>query len=361
LGDWHGTLGGAFRNESLNARNAFAPLHSPEQYRRFGFDIGGPLWRNHTSLFFSAEGANFYDSKTIVAALPEGPFNDIIRKPSRFLNTSARVEHLLTKSHTLRFQYQRSGWRDDNLGVGDYDLPDRAYSTETVENFLRVSDSGPLTPHIVNEFRFQARWQSLKSNAASDSPAILVLNAFNRGSSQIQSDRRIRTFELEDGADFVFGQHSMKAEVRFEAGNYDTSELQNANGTFTFSSLDAFSAGRPTTYTRRIGDPSVSFAQYHFGWFVQDDIRVRKNLSLSLGLRHEIQSHLDVHMNFAPRGGISWSPFADGKTTFRAGAGIFYDWFTPLLYEQTLRVDGQRQRNIVVLNPGFPDPLIGGT
>jgi hypothetical protein len=264
LDDWHGTLGGAFRNESLNARNAFAPLHSPEQYRRFGFDIGGPLWRNHTSLFFSAEGANFYDSKIIVAALPEGPFNDIIRKPSRFLNISTRVEHLLTKSHTLRFQYQRSGWRDDNLGVGDYDLPDRAYSTETVENFLRVSDSGPLTLHIVNEFRFQARWQSLKSNAASDSPAILVLNAFNRGGSQIQSDRRIRTFELEDGADFVFGQHSMKAEVRFEAGNYDTSELQNANGTFTFSSLDAFSAGCPTTYTRRIGDPSVSFAQYHF-------------------------------------------------------------------------------------------------
>ena len=45
------------------------------------------------------------------------------------------------------------------------------------------------------------------------------------------------------------------------------------------------------------------------------------------GLRHEVQTNLDDWRNFAPRGGILWSPFRDGRTTIRAGGGIFYDWY----------------------------------
>ena len=45
----------------------------------------------------------------------------------------------------------------------------------------------------------------------------------------------------------------------------------------------------------------------------------------------------------------------------RGGAGIFYDWFGAQTFEQTLRVDGQRQRDLVVTNPGYPNPFSGGT
>src|SRR4029450_2860144 len=40
--------------------------------------------------------------------------------------------------------------------------------------------------------------------------------------------------------------------------------------------------------------------------------------------------------------------------------GIFYDWMNSVVYEQTLRVDGQRQRDLVVANPSYPNPFIGG-
>jgi hypothetical protein len=58
---------------------------------------------------------------------------------------------------------------------------------------------------------------------------------------------------------------------------------------------------------------------------------------------------------------VTWSPFKDGKTTFRAGAGVFYDWFAADAFEQTLRVDGSRQTDLVVRNPCFPDPLSCGS
>jgi hypothetical protein len=190
---------------------------------------------------------------------------------------------------------------------------------------------------------------------------VLVLNSFNAGGAQVGGGRATREFEIADNLDFVAGRHSMRTGVLIEGGRYDSDEFLNANGTFTFSGLDDFNAGRPTTFTRRSGDPRVAFDQVQLGWYFLDDIRVRKDLSVSLGLRHEFQSHISDKNNFAPRAAVSWSPFKDGKTTFRAGAGIFYDWFGASTYEQTLRVDGVRQRDLVIQNPGFPNPFEGGT
>ncbi len=359
--NWHGSFNAGFRDESLNARNAFAAFRAPEQTRRFAFDLGGPLWRNHTSLFLSADGANNFESHTIVAALPEGNFFDLIRRPSRKLNSSARVEHALSKTHTLRGEYQRNANRQDNLGAGNFDLAERAYSTDVTEQIFRLSDSGAMGKKLFNEFRFQARWQELAIDSLSDAPTILVLNAFNRGGAQLEDNRRTREFELADNLDFTFGKHTMRAGLLFEIEKHRSRELRNANGTFTFASLETFRAARPTTFTRRVGDPEVAFTQYQLGWYWQDEVRLRKDLSLNFGLRHELQNHLSDQNNFAPRLGLAWSPFKSGKTTIRAGAGIFYDWFAASTFEQTLRVNGQRQRDIVVRNPGFPDPFAGGT
>src|SRR5262249_34616389 len=239
-------------------------------------------------------------------------------------------------------------------------LPERAYLSDQTEHLLRFSDSGLLSKRLVNELRFQARWNELGMRSASADPAVLVLNAFNRGGAGISGARRKREFEIADNLDFAFHSHAMRAGLMVEAANYTSDDTRNANGTFTFASLDDFRAGRPTTYTQRIGDARVSFDQLQIGWYWQDDWRIRKNLTLSYGVRHEFQAHVGDQNNFAPRAGIAWSPFKDGRTTFRAGAGIFYDWLAAETYEQTLRVDGARQQDFVVLNPGFPDPLAGG-
>jgi len=360
LDRWHGALNAGFRDESLNARNAFAPYRAPEQTRRFAFDFGGPLRPGRTSLFLAADGVNAYDTKTIVAALPDGQVNDVVRRPSRTLNVSARLEHALTAGHTLRGEYQRNANRRDNLGVGDFDLPERAYSTDAAENLVRLADSGALGKKLFNETRFQMFWQQTDIRSLSEARTILVLNAFNAGGAQLDSRRRLRELELADNLDFTAGRHTMRAGILFEAAHYQTIERRNYQGTYVFPSLEEFNAGRATTFTRREGVPAVEFTQYQFGWYWQDDVRLRKNLSLSFGLRHELQTNLGDRNNFAPRLGVVWSPFKNGKTTVRAGGGIFYDWFSAGSYEQTLLVNGLRQRDTVVQNPGYPDPFAGG-
>src|SRR5213079_1279268 len=102
------------------------------------------------------------------------------------------------------------------------------------------------------------------------------------------------------------------------------------------------------------------YSHWQAGLYVQDDWRVRKNLTISTGVRQELQAHVSDMTNLGPRGGVTWSPFKNGKTTVRAGGGLFFDWLDADTYEQTLRVDGTRQQDLVIVNPGYPDPFGGG-
>ncbi|MGH9842296.1 MAG: carboxypeptidase regulatory-like domain-containing protein [Blastocatellia bacterium] len=360
LNNWHGSFNFGFRDESLNARNAFARFRAPEQNRRFGFEFGGPLRKKRTSLFLSADGVNSFEAKTIVAALPGESYLDQIRQPWRTLNLNARVEHLLTPTHTARVEYQRNATRRDNNGVGNFDFPERGFTTDTAEQLFRFADSGVVGKKLFNEIRFQARWEGVEIDSLSNQQTIQVLNAFTRGGAQVASERRVREFEIADNLDVTLKKHTLRFGFLIEAANYQSDELRNQNGTFVFSSLDAFRAGRPTTFTQRSGAGRVDFNQVQLGWYAQDDWRVRKSLTLSYGLRHEWQNTLDDANNFMPRAGVAWSPFKKGNTTIRGGAGIFYDWFASESYEQALRVNGQQQSDLVVRNPGFPDPLAGG-
>jgi len=125
IDNWRGSTGIGFRNESLTARNAFAPVKGYESHERYAFSVSGPLWKQHTSLSLSADGTDAFDTKTIVAALPSGYFNDSVRKPNDSLNFTARLEHMLTKTQMFRAEYQRNNTKLENVGVGDFDLIDR--------------------------------------------------------------------------------------------------------------------------------------------------------------------------------------------------------------------------------------------
>ena len=173
--------------------------------------------------------------------------------------------------------------------------------------------------------------------------------------SQAGGDHRLE-FEAATDLDYVHGVHSMRAGLLLEGGRYRSDVSSNYLGTFTFASLGDYLAGKPASYTRRTGDPNVSYTNLQAGVYVQDDWRVHKSTLLSLGLRYEAQSLLKDQRNFSPRASVSWVPFKDGKTTIRAGIGYFNDWLGTSTYEQTLRVDGFKQRELNILSPSYPDP-----
>ncbi len=361
VNSWHGSFNFGFRDEAMNGRQVFAPFRGPEQQRRFGLSLDGPLWKDHTSLFLNVDGSLFFDARPIFATLPTGTFSDLAYRPSRRLNIDARVEHVLTKTHTARFQFQRNANVQNNLGVGDFDLPARGYAQDQTEHIARFADSGVFGKKFFNELRVQARWLQTESRSSSIGRTTLVPGAFNDGSAQRTGGRRQFDLEISDNVDYALEKHGIRFGGQLEAARYRSSEFNNAFGTFQFADLEAYEAGRPTQFTQRVGNPLVEYPQYQFGWYVQDDFRVRKNLTLSYGVRHEMQTHVPGKFNFAPRLGFVWSSKKSGSITLRGGAGIFYDWFAAQVYEQTLRVDGERQRDLVIVNPSYPNPFISGT
>jgi carboxypeptidase family protein len=360
LDNWRGATTVAFRGSALSARNAFAPVKGDEQHDRYGFNLNGPLWKRHTSLSVSADGVDAFDTKTIVAALPGGYFSDSVRKPNDALNLTARLEHMLTASQMLRAELQRNRTTLENLGAGDFDLVERGYTQALTEEVLRASITGAIRKTVYNELRVQWRSETVAFTPASRAPAVLVLNAFNAGGAQLAGSRRSSVVTASDDLDVAAGRHAIRAGFALDAGSYRSQELRNTTGTFTFASLDAYAAGRPTTFTRNAGNPDLEIAQAQLGLYVQDDVRVRKELTVSGGVRQEFQSHVGG-VNVAPRGSMAWSPFKSGKTAVRAGAGIFFDWFDALAYEQAVQLDGTHQRIETIVAPGFPDPRGGGS
>jgi hypothetical protein len=359
IDNWRASTSLGFRGAALTARNAFAPVKGDEQRQRYGFNLSGPLWKQHTSLSLSVDGVDAFDTKTIVAALPSGYFADSIRKPTDSLNATARLEHMLSTSQMLRAELQRNHADSDNLGAGDFDLAERGYRQARTENVLRASNAGAIGKAMYNELRIQWREEEFAFTPTSTAPAVLVLNAFDAGGAQLAGARGSSTVSLTNDLDISTGRHAIRAGIQLDAGRYRTSELRNTGGTFTFANLDAYATGRPTTYTRNVGDPELEVSQAQVALYVQDDIRARKDLTISAGLRQEYQTHIGG-FNVGPRGGIAWSPFKSGKTTIRAGGGVFFDWLDTQAYEQGVQLDGAHQQIETIVDPGYPNPTLGG-
>jgi carboxypeptidase family protein/TonB-dependent receptor-like protein len=168
------------------------------------------------------------------------------------------------------------------------------------------------------------------------------------------------SYQAYDDAFITRGVHSIKIGFAAEYLQLNAQGLI-ANGRFTFPSLQGFLLNQPTSAIT--GDPKFSLPgaqpgedgerQTVFGVYVQDDWRVRSNLTLNLGLRYEPTTNISeangggfglnqdlftggmtLHIpklwktnptlrNFSPRVGFAWDPFRKGKTSVRGGFGIY--------------------------------------
>src|SRR5439155_22517339 len=132
----------------------------------------------------------------------------------------------------------------------------------------------------------------------------------------------------------------------------------NTSGTFFFSSLADYAAGRPYSLIAQRGDGHVAFLEKVVGLFAQDEIRLRPNLSLDVGLRYDWQSRFHDNDNFAPRASFAYAPGEGGRTVIRGGAGIFYDRTGPGPILDILRYDGLHLQRYVVTDPPYPNAVL---
>jgi len=351
------------RDDALTGTSPFVASRGPERSTNFGGGLNGTLVKDKASFGLFGFTTRAYDTPNLNAITPTGNLAESLKltTPRNNLFVNGQLDYALTLDQTLRFGYNLTRFTNENLGVGGYDEPERAYSNENTTHNIRIQHFGPVGRRMFSRSRLQLFVADSASTSATQAPTVLVNGFFNSGGAQQSGGEHEKRVNFASDLDYVRGRQSWRTGIVLDGGWYRSDASANYLGTYTFDNMDAYLANRPSNYSRRIGDPNLSFSVLQGAVYVQDDIRPRKNLTLSPGVRYEIQSHAGSAANIGPRFGVTWAPTASGQTTLRASTGIFYEFLPRGTYEQALRVDGVRQQEVNIFNPSFPDPGSAGT
>ncbi len=134
---------GALRGDAQHARittarwNGISPLtpttRSPSMNGNFGGGLGGTLIKEKSNFSLNLNGGHSYTTPTLNAALPVGTVTRVLNLQTTATNSSVYglLDYAITKDQTLRFSYNGFTFKESNLGVGNYDLPERAYSSDS--------------------------------------------------------------------------------------------------------------------------------------------------------------------------------------------------------------------------------------
>lgn len=384
---FHGQIFASGNSSDFNARNPFEVLPvgvAPPVYEstQFSGNVGGPLSKK-ASFFFNIERRDIHDLSIVSTPFVDPttfqitPFSSAVANPKVRLNLSPRLDYQVTPSNTFtaRYQYFRNTESGDD--VGQFALAAQGVDTLGAEHQLQVSDTQTISARTINETRFQYVHDFNRQTPVSTLPAISVVGAFQAGGNTggTSTDTQNR-YELQNITYMNFGKHALKFGGRVRATKDDNEANARFNSAYTFSSLLSYqttlmeqAAGQPLTdgpsfYAlsfNTVGAARSEVTYFDAGLFVQDDWRIKPNITFSYGLRYEGQNYLSDHLDFAPRFGLAWGVGGNGKgkspkTVIRAGWGVFYDRFTSdLVLNQQLQ-NGLIQQNFLIQNPGFFNP-----
>jgi hypothetical protein len=344
-------------NTAMTSRNALAPVRGTDQVQNYGIGIAGGLIKDKASFSLAARGASTFDTPALTAVRSDGSRPDAItvRSPrdSRFYN--ANFDWAVTPDQTLRLSYTQNDFTNRNQGIGGFNEVERAFTNENHVHTFRVQEAGPVGRRFFTNTRLNVGWTDTLQQSAFESVTVRVLDAFTAGGAQVAGGRHSRDLNLASDLDYVRGISSLRVGTAIDGNWFRSDETSNYLGTYTFENLEAYTNRTPRSFVKRIGNPSIAFHNIQAAFYAQDDLRVRRSLTLTLGARYEVQSLMNDSGHIAPRLGISWSPFKNGKTAVRVSWGRFHDWLSTTTYEQTLRVDGFRQQELQVLNPTYPN------
>jgi Carboxypeptidase regulatory-like domain/TonB dependent receptor len=345
----------AYRDAALDARNHFEQVSAPRNRKWFEGQVDGPLFNGRATFFAGADFLRDSDKTFVAAILPKGPLSATVPVPRSAVHVTGRTDIRLTPLNLLSVRYTWAWDHRQNQGVGGFDLPDRAWNSEKTTHELRVSEIATPTANFMNQFALDFRFRPKLSRSLSNDPTILVAGAFNSGSGLVSQNETEKDIEFQESATYIRGKHTFLFGGVLKSRLIDYTDSSNFSGTFNFSNLTSYVKGQPFLYTVNSGDPRVSFTQREIAYFLQDQIRLLPRLSLTVGLRHELQSNLSHYNNLAPRVALAAST-ADGRFVMRAGGGIFYERQPVIMEEQFQLLNGTHLQRTVVTQPGFPSP-----
>ncbi len=439
----HGSLFEFLRNSDLDAKNFFDPATQPiPPFKRnqFGGSIGGPIHKDRTFFFGSVESLIDRLGVTGVTSVPNlnarqgllptgqitvnqaiQPFIDTLfplpngrdlgggvaqylftrPQPTNEYFTQGRIDHQFSGVDSLFGRY--------TLDNGNVDRPPTtkapiANTKERSRNqYVTLEYQHVFSPGLLNTLRLgfsRSDHESVNERTLNIPPQLTWIPGQPMGYLTISGvatedfgDYRLPRLDRLNNwqyADTVFlnrGAHGIKIGVESQRIQFNQNTTSQVGGLITFTSLSNFLQGIPSQFDFALPggvDPSRGYRQRLLALFVQDDIRLRPNLTLNFGLRYEFVSvPTEVNgkisnlrnvtdpaltvggqwyanpslKNFAPRVGLAWDPFSSGKTSIRAGFGLFDDEILPKYYFFSGSLNPPFTQRSSVVNPAFPNLL----
>ncbi|MGP8244547.1 MAG: carboxypeptidase regulatory-like domain-containing protein [Bryobacteraceae bacterium] len=305
--------------------------------------LSGPLAANHRTQFFAA-GEYSMENKASPVISPVAPGNFIghYRDWLGFL----RIDHQIDGRNNLFFRSDVDGFYDTNPNgiVGGNSLPTVARTFKRRTYSEELGETATLSPHWMNNVRLQFQ---LADPITQFEPAVYGTQyqvpistggTFTTGTSQ-SALLMNRQYEFADILASVRGKH----EIKFGSDAIHVHTGGNSKefggpiylGQFIYKSCTLGLApcesasyldniANVATYTQSYGNASYTVDDTLWSLFVQDDYRVRPDLTLNLGMRYERQTFTNSSKDFGPRVGFAYNVKGDGKTVVRGGFGIYY-------------------------------------
>ncbi|MGA2980316.1 MAG: carboxypeptidase regulatory-like domain-containing protein [Terriglobales bacterium] len=390
---FHGQFQVVGNDSGLNTRNPFLgdALQQPYDSVIYMGNVGGPI-NKKASFFLDVQRRNIDEIAVVntpaLDGIPGQTLTEDDPNPRTRTNIAPRIDYQVSTNNALtgRYQYYRDTW--ENNGVGGSVLPEAGYNTTSTEDTVQITDTQVLSTKAINETRFQylrdnseqtpvtTPLQTLPTGFTTDA-SINVIGGFTggRSSSGAQTDHQDH-YELQNYTSIAQGKHFLKFGGRLRAVHEVNTSSAGFNGTFTFPSIQAYAAavqalagGATQTQgatqftldaTTSGAVPTVPVTVVDAGLYVQDDWKVRPNLTLSGGLRFETQNAIHDHADWAPRLSFAWGLGGGGKsapkTVLRGGFGLFYDRFTQNPVLNADRLNGVTQQQYAVSCPQSQPP-----
>jgi hypothetical protein len=226
-----------------------------------------------------------------------------------------------------------------------------------------ISEYHTFTPSITNEFRVGFN-RFAQTFVVGNQTFLPTLDAFpnitidDLGDLNVGPDPNApqfavqNTYQAIDNLTWVKGTHTLTFGGEYRKYISPQKFIQRSRGDYTYNSLEEFAFDDVPgggTAQRSFGNVGYSGDQYAIYGFVNDIWKIRRNVSLNLGLRYEytstpfgwtqqsLNSVADVpglitfgspqapKKDFMPRVGFAYSPGTSGETSIRGGFGLGYD------------------------------------
>ncbi len=377
-GQFHGDFDVNGNTAGLNAPNPFFRSQPSYYSDALYAGVNGPISK-HAGFQANAnvndnQTNTAVDAQVLDANLNPVTLTEAVPQPTTTTFLSGRVDLSVGTKSTVMVQYSLYRTAATNGGVGQLTLAEQGYDSATTAQTLQVSNSQILSAKVVNDTRFQYVRSRMHQLPDSVSPALVVQGSFNGGGSNAgkYNDNQDR-YELQNYVSAALKTHYFNFGGRLRATRDANESSANYNGQYTFATLTSYqltlagqkagltpaqiraSGGGASQFSQTAGNPGVAVSVVDGALYFQDDWKVRKNVTLSPGLRFETQNQISDHADFAPRLGVAYS-FDQAKDkppayVLRGGLGVFYRRFTSGNVLQAARQNGVTQQQYVVNSP----------